>query len=61
MTMRPQAGTFGTYGPPTGPALVLVDDEAAGATTTLRHAGAGYASVAEADGDAVCSGSCGPR
>jgi hypothetical protein len=53
------AGRPRTYrrptGPPTGPAPVLViDDERAGARTTLgRLAEAGDATASEADGDAV--------
>jgi CheY-like chemotaxis protein len=56
MTKAP-ARAVGAYlastGPPTRPVLVI-DDDAAGATTTLRRlAEAGYPTAAEADGDAV--------
>jgi CheY-like chemotaxis protein len=57
MTTKGPARAARAYGPPIGapgaPVLVI-DDDAAGATTTLgRLAAAGYPTAAEADGDAV--------
>lgn len=61
MTTRPSVPSMGGYGPPADPPgappgapVLVIDDDAAGATTTLgRLAAAGYPTAAEADGDAV--------